>query len=111
MATVTGVVCLMARTYKERTIPARTERIIDELTCDICQRKAPDPHGIDTKWGSSHHKIASVVVSLRIGERYPETWHYSQTCFDICPTCFKDHVIPFLADLGAYPRETEHSDF
>ena len=99
----------MSRLMKEKTYPERTVEYTAELRCDICGRKAPNPES-DHPWVAAVYGVSDVKVGLHMGTQYPESGSGEDTCFDICPTCFTEKLIPALFALGAAPHITEWGD-
>lgn len=80
-------------------IPAREERVEDKTTCDICGKDITQHFSYD---------VSECEISMEEGERYPECTDINKTSFDICPTCFKDKLTPFIKSFqNADPTITE----
>lgn len=93
------------RTYEIKTIPARKERVLAAIHCDLCGREALG----DRNWdGRSSYEIDETIVEVKVhrehGESYPEGGMLESTSYDICPICFKTVLVPFLESRGAKAR-------
>lgn len=83
--------------YVEKEVPARTELVIDRVTCDLCGNE------IRREW----YKTSDVDMKSREGMNYPESSWGTETSFDVCGTCFNDTVVPFMVSKGAVPTKTD----
>ena len=81
-----------------------------ELTCEICGAIAPDPNEDDLgkAWGKEEFDTASAKVQMKEGMSFPEGGSYVKTSYDVCPECFKKHIMPFIESLGGTATVTEH---
>lgn len=93
----------MSQRFEERTVPEHTEECLVERTCDICAVEADRP-GAGQWVASSHFDVSQTTITLEEGSAYPEGRDTTRMSFDICPTCFKNKLIPFMATHGAKPR-------
>jgi hypothetical protein len=84
----------MSQRVEERVTEKR-EMVVVETTCDICKRTIKDD-GCD---------IAEVEVCLRTGKSYPESRGGEILEYDICMSCFRSELMPFMESKGAEPRE------
>ncbi len=89
-------------TYKNVVIPQHSEKRFSHVTCDICKRISTS-----NNWDAGSYQVCDVKIELREGCSYPDHTHVKKTEYDICPDCFKDKVMPFLALLWAHPTVTE----
>jgi hypothetical protein len=96
----------MAQRFEDIVIPQRTEECLVEVTCDICKRRADRPGG--GQWDApSAYTVSETSVSCEEGDASPEGGNIESLSFDICPTCFKEKLIPFFALFGAKPHSSE----
>jgi formate dehydrogenase assembly factor FdhD len=79
-------------------VPAKTEEVIDFVTCDLCKMK------IDQ---SNKYQINDVEVSHRTGHSCPDGGSGELVSFDICGKCFDEKIVPFLQLFGAEPTKSE----
>jgi hypothetical protein len=80
-----------------RPVPAREEVVTTATLCDLCQAEI----------ANRRCQVHDATVSLEEGVRYPDGGHLTETTFDICAECFRGKLVPWLAGLGAHPRERE----
>jgi hypothetical protein len=93
----------MSQKFEERVIPQRTEQRLVEMACDICHNKADRPY--TNQWEAMNsYKVSRTVVTFEEGEAYPEGRNTKTLTYDICPTCFMQHLVPFMTSHGAKPR-------
>lgn len=90
--------------YKQVEIPARMSKQIARVRCDLCARDAEQP---GNPWTKGSYDVAEVEVSYKEGDSYPEGGSGTTIKFDICPSCFKEILIPLLESKGATPRKEE----
>ena len=84
------------KTYKEVNIPRKA---VQEVKCDLCGATCPG------EWGKGF-QVARTEIKMREGEAYPEYQELEDTEVDICPTCFKEKLLPWLKSQGAVPTVT-----
>lgn len=96
----------MSRKYETRPIPATTRQVLIERACDMCGRKA-NPND----WSGLAYEVddteVTVTVKHRKGESYPEGGCETVIEVDLCPTCFKGELIPWLKSRGVVIVESE----
>ena len=94
------------KTYKTEIIPQHTERVLNKRTCDICGRKAET-----YDWGAAMYEVKETVVCVEVRQRqgvsYPEGGSGTEIEVDLCPTCFKEKLVPWLRSQGATIEEKE----
>ena len=76
----------------------REEQQLESVVCDICGAVATD-HG----WSDSATDYVYTQVGMSEGEYFPETYVCTNTFFDICASCFRRLLMPWLAEQGAEP--------
>jgi hypothetical protein len=87
-----------------KTVPARTYQVVDKVICDICKREGHETHHEGVGWCSGY-EVLDTAIYLKVGESYPEGTSLEFTECDICPSCFKQYLIPFLQSLGVTMQE------
>jgi hypothetical protein len=92
----------------EHQVKTESRSVLVEHTCDLCGRPADVRRG----WASDSYTVddATVTCVAKSGESYPEGGNVKSLTFDICPTCFRTVLVPFLESKGAKPS-TEEADF
>lgn len=80
----------------------RTYRECKSIECDMCGKK----HAGD-EWGDDYYDVLKTAVKIREGDRYPDGGFETDLVFDICPECFRNKLVPWLAEQGAEPRTEE----
>ncbi len=96
----------MARKTKIKHVKSEMEEIV-YIECDLCHKRAPNPDGTENEWlpKSDQYGVATTEIRMETGMRYPDSGDMEVVQFDICPTCFKEKLIPFFAeDGGSLPR-------
>lgn len=95
----------MIKKEKYKPEPQEYERIVETI-CDICGKQ--QTYEVDEEfgtWDNDAFSIACVSMRYRKGSRYPEGTNYEDQIFDICPSCWKKHILPFIKSFGAKPRK------
>jgi hypothetical protein len=93
----------MSQRFAEMHVPAHTEKCLVERTCDICACEADRPGQGD--WVAQNgYAISRTTVTFEEGTNFPGDYDTKTLAFDICPTCFMQHLVPFMATHGAKPR-------
>jgi len=86
----------------KEVVPEHEKEVITHTTCDICKRSD------DRKTTRDYCDIDETEVSFNDVEMsYPECGSGTRYTYDICHDCFKEKLIPTLAELGAEPRVEE----
>lgn len=94
--------------YKTVPVPAKTREVIVSKVCDIC-KKTYSVKNVDS-WSDNEYEILETEIKLEKGEQYGP-WDgggdKTITEVDICPSCFENHLIPWLESMGAVIKKTE----
>lgn len=85
------------KTYAMHTHPPRAVKVHTETKCDLCGKTTA------RNWGAKRFEVAETEVRLRTGENYPDGGSGQETTVDVCPTCFKEKLIPWVESLGGKP--------
>lgn len=83
--------------------------VIDAIVCDVCKKeyKARPEYNNAVEWGLGAYEKDVTALWFQRGDDYPESDQTVTTRFDICPSCFDNHIVPFLRGLGAVGIELE----
>jgi hypothetical protein len=98
----------MARVYTEverPAVPAKIEKQLAEIRCDLCGGPAPGDDFFRTRGESD-----SVTVERVKGSNWPDGGWKETVAYDICQNCFETVLEPFLKEKGAVPH-SEESDW
>lgn len=93
--------------YEKRMSEPVEHTYLVEVTCDLCGTAGKT----EDRWSGSHYDVdeteISVVVKQKEGFSCPDGGSGTEFDIDICPTCFKEKLVPFLQDQGAniQPKE------
>lgn len=88
------------KVMKTVPVPATTREVLDFIKCELCERKHHDE-----RWSPGIYEVSEPEVVLSVGTNYPEGSSIDRTYLDICPTCFKEKLIPWFVSQGGVPRE------
>jgi len=94
------------KVYKTVPVPARTREVIMSKVCDICKKI----YSVNDKdsWTDENYDILNTEIYMEEGrDYYHEGGNKEITEVDICPDCFKNHLIPWLESIGAIIKKTE----
>lgn len=94
------------KTYKQQAVPAYDKMMFDKLTCDLCGAKAHSEY----QWDNGICDVSETTIKYRHGESWPEGGSDTTISVDICPSCFKNKLIPWLESQNVSIRE-EDSDW
>jgi len=95
----------MSRTYDKVKVPGYMRNRLALVCCDLCGKELKFPHA-DCNWGN-RFDVQEVSVFYKDGANYPEGGSGTTTSFDVCPGCFENKLVPWLAEQGATPIEEE----
>lgn len=89
------------RKTKTVQLPPATEERFDALVCDICGKSTK----LEDNWAKDPaQQLRQVRIQLVEGE-YTYTGDHSRTTgYDVCPTCWRKKIVPFMRGQGAWPR-------
>ena len=77
------------RFYKEIQVK---ERSLDSVRCDMCWKTFSS-----LNWGGGAYDINDTSVCMTTGKDYVDDIYINEEIvFDICPTCFKNGLVPFI---------------
>lgn len=74
--------------------PASTYERVIETECDICHKT-----NTGDGWEQRGYDVEEVTISYETGARYPDSANVMEYSFDICPQCWKDHIVKFFAQM------------
>ena len=80
---------------RESTYTRKETRL---TSCDICAA-----HTDGDYWGDDAYTMDTVTIDMKEGQVYPEGDFREGHKYDICPNCFKEHIIPLMNSLDAEP--------
>ena len=92
--------------YVEKIIPETTEEVLSDITCDLCGKGGGRDGWDSSHWGVSESEI-EVTVKHKDGTAYPEGGSGTVYAPDICPTCFKEKLIPWLESHGCKAKRED----
>jgi hypothetical protein len=77
------------------TIPAREEKRLDFITCDMCGERIES---------GDAYEVNEVEIRHKTGYSYPEGGSGQEVLVDLCAKCFDDKLVPWLRSQGVNPR-------
>jgi len=80
--------------------------VIAAINCDICKAVSKSDD-----WTEGAYEIKETVISMEIGKRFPEGGSSEMTSFDICPKCFVEKLIPWIASQGGSGPTVKEIDY
>ncbi len=90
---------------KYRTIEKKVEtkefKVVDSITCDLCGDET------NKNWKTEPYDATETDISMKTGNDWPEGGSGDLIEVDICPTCFKDKLIPWVRSQGGTETVTE----
>ena len=85
--------------YIEKIVPEKTEEVLSDITCDLCGKSGGRDGWDSSIWSVSETEV-EVTVKHKNGTEFPEGGDGKLYAVDMCPTCFKEKLIPCLKSLG-----------
>lgn len=92
--------------FENKEIPARTERRVVRRQCDLCGCKSTGDDWDAGIWEVNDTEI-KVTITQKDGTNYPEGGSGNEYEIDLCPSCFKDRLVPWLIQQGASIKRRE----
>lgn len=101
----------MTKHYREYEVPAqpaKTEKSLIGVTCDICKRTyESSPCREDTSWSGNHYEVIRTIIKSEKGDHDGGNYaHIEGVEYHACPGCFKNKLEPWLQEQGAVPHKT-----
>ena len=87
------------RTLKDVVVPERPYHETVRIVCDLCGAEAKGDTFDGSSWTAEEIDL-EVKVVMTEGTRYPEGYDTRRAKIDLCPTCFKEKLIPFVNENG-----------
>jgi hypothetical protein len=84
------------KTFETIVIPARAEQRCTHVACDLCGKAI----------GHEAHEVDKVRIEYENGFRYPEIGDVEVLQFDMCGSCFKKKLVPWMKAQGAAVGKT-----
>jgi hypothetical protein len=69
-------------------VPETTRQVVEKVECDMCGEEIKP---------SRNYEVDAVTVQRWHGETYPEGGNTRTQSFDICPKCFVEDLMPYIA--------------
>lgn len=91
----------------ERQIKQVESDVLVETTCDLCGTVASSGEWESSAWEVNEVEL-EVTVRQKDGTSYPEGGYGTDYTVDMCPSCFKNKLIPWLKSQGC---KTERKDW
>ena len=86
------------KTYETKT---REEQVCTKMICDLCGFQSPSAGSWPSRDPDDYYYTGNTTVEFRDGHFYGDGEGSGlEFKADICPTCFKEKVMPALANLG-----------
>ena len=97
----------MSRKIEEKKVMKEVVKKNEKVFCDLCGIEEGTP-----SWGGSTcYQVDETEISITIkqkeGDSFPEGGFGEEYIVDICPTCFKKKLIPWLESQGANIKQTD----
>lgn len=103
------------KVYEERTQPAKTYQVCVRRTCDLCGRESSDTMFKGAIWGERGFDFDRTEITMTIkqkeGSEFPEGGSGTEIEIDLCPTCFKERLVPWLQGEGATVNPEDWSTY
>lgn len=80
-----------------------TYESVESTTCELCGRTTTAEDWDAPEWyenGNTH----KVIIKYEYGWGSQDGGSMKVIEYDLCPNCFKEHLMAWMAELGATPR-------
>jgi len=85
--------------YKDKEVPAHTEKIIVKRICDLCGKEGK--HSWDGGIFEESNTAIKASIRHKEGRNYPDSGFGDEIDIDLCPNCFRNKLVPWLQEQGA----------
>lgn len=79
-----------------------TQTILEKTTCDLCGESTSGDN-----WADGNYEHDEITIQRVSGAHYPEGDYRETASFDICPKCWEEKLVPWMASQGASPTVKE----
>jgi len=101
----------MIRTTK-RTVPAHEVTEFVSCTCDLCGAKTTSfTSAGEVNWIGDPFNYHFVTVQQQKGTMYPSDNFSRVWSYHLCPTCYRDKLVPFLESQGVGKPAFEEREY
>jgi hypothetical protein len=90
------------KVYEDKTEPAKTYKAHVKTQCDLCKKEGPRHN-----WSDECYYRETTELTLREGTTYPDGGSGTEIRVDICPSCFREKLVPWLESQGAKVAEED----
>lgn len=80
--------------------------VLVETTCDLCPAIAKKGYWESSSWEVNETEI-EITVRQKDGSNSPEGGSGTEFTVDICPSCFKEKLIPWLKSQGCSDKRID----
>ena len=88
--------------------PPETKEIVSHILCDLCGIVGHPGYSGEVEWGrDAEGDERETAVILKSGYAGGDGGHWNTASFHICPTCFRDRLVPWLESQGAKKTDDE----
>ncbi len=87
--------------------PATTEEVTDFISCDFCGRKT----GPDGEWAKDYGDFDRTTITIERGYNHGDSGDSETKGVDICPTCFRKKLVPWMREQGVELRVIENKEW
>jgi len=100
---------------KRKTTMYHTVEVVDHVICDLCRERFPglkENGGVVSQWPADSdeddiYSFWKTGITMETGNDWPEGKSTELKAFHICPKCFEEKLIPWMASQGAEPTITK----
>jgi hypothetical protein len=98
-------------TVQIKTVQVPTLRETTEsVTCDLCKKvfTTAQPNGHVVEWCNGYGTQEETGIVFAEGSAWPGDVFITYKYWHVCPTCFRDKLIPWLESFDAKPSIVEY---
>lgn len=92
------------RKYEDVEVVRKQKKLV-HVECDLCKQVGVGETFHATKWSRENYNVDETHIQVKVyqkeGYLFPEGGAGTSYEVDLCPSCFKDRLIPWLISQGA----------
>ena len=92
--------------YMDKT-ETHTYKVLASRVCDMCGKKGKG----DEDWNGATYDVNETEITIKVQQKEgfscPDGGHGKNYDIDICPTCFKGKLVPWLISQGANIKQED----
>jgi hypothetical protein len=89
-------------------VPEKTKEVVSHVLCDLCGAVGKSGYSGEADWKEADDwESTETSVLVKTGCGNSEGGHFKLELFHICPSCFREKLVPWLESQGGKPSRDE----